>query len=228
MGINEEQYGWMDEGMAVFLPRDFQEKEGSYDPFYNVLRYYERLAGTEEELPPMIPTFQLRGWTENMATYYRPAFAYYFLQDAFGTELFIECLHEYINRWNGKHPLPYDFFFTFNEISGKDLSWYWKPWFFERGYPDIAIRDASFNNNIIEVTVERIGIIPTPVNLIIYCEDNSIVELYETAMIWENGISTAIIKSELNSRPVSVVLSLDIIPDTESSNNYLNFSTSTN
>ena len=42
-------------------------------------------------------------------------------------------------RWAGKHPTPYDFFFTFNDISGENLDWFWQPWFFGFQYLDLAI-----------------------------------------------------------------------------------------
>ena len=30
--------------------------------------------------------------------------------------MFIKSLHAFVNRWNGKHPTPYDLFYTFNEL----------------------------------------------------------------------------------------------------------------
>ena len=29
-----------------------------------------------------------------------------------------------MDRWNGKHPAPWDFFYTFNDVSGQDLNWF--------------------------------------------------------------------------------------------------------
>lgn len=226
MGINEKKYGWMDEGMAVFLPFDFQEKTGEYNPRSTNVNSYEWYAGREMELPMMIPNYHMKGQILRMAIYVRPALAYDFLYDALGKELFDKCMHEYVRRWNGKHPVPYDFFFTFNEVAGKDLSWYWKPWFFENGHPDLAIKNASYNNGLLEVIIEKSGIIPTPVKITITCEDDSIVEIYETAMVWEKE-NTFIIKKELNVNPVSITLGSEIIPDSNRLNNYFNFSTLT-
>lgn len=227
MGTNEKKYGWMDEGMAVFLPFNFQETEGGSNPRINNVSAYERFAGNEMEMPMMIPTNLIRGWTLRVNIYTRPALAYDFLDDMLGRELFLKCMHEYVNRWNGKHPIPFDFFFTFNEVSGRDLSWFWKPWFFENGFPDLAIKDAYYNNGNIEVVVEKKGNIPTPVSLTVVCEDNSLVELYETAAIWEKGNKTAVVKGEIKSKPVSITLGTNKIPDSDRSNNYFNFSDST-
>ncbi len=227
IGINEEKYGWMDEGMAVFLPYNFEITEGEYNPKIRSINFYERYAGMEMEMPMIVPTYLLTDLSERIAIYTRPGIAYDILYDALGKELFDECLHEYMKRWKGKHPLPYDFFFTFNEVSGKDLSWYWKPWFFERGYPDLAIKNASFRNGILEVTIEKVGIIPTPVELTIANEDNSIIKINETAVIWEDNQNTAVIKREISVKPVSVTLGSNTIPDSDRSNNHFNFSAAT-
>lgn len=226
MGINEEKYGWMDEGMATFLPFDFQEKEGQYNPQLRNVDSYERNAGTEMELPMMIPNYEMKGSVQRMAIYVRPGLAYNFLRDALGKELFGECIQGYIRRWNGKHPIPYDFFFTFNEASGKDLNWYWKPWFFERGYPDLSIKEADYKNGMLEAVIEKVGIIPTSVKLSVTLEDSTVVEIYETAMIWENQ-NTFTVKKELHANPISLILGSDMIPDSDRDNNYFTFSNST-
>jgi aminopeptidase N len=66
--------------------------------------------------------------------------AYATLEDVLGQDKFKAVLQEYMRRWNGKHPIPYDFFYSFNAAAGEDLSWFWRPWFFEKGYPDLALR----------------------------------------------------------------------------------------
>jgi hypothetical protein len=176
VGINEEKYSWMEEGMAEFLPFDFQREEGEYFPRIRIVIGYERFAGEEMEMPMMI---------------------------------------------------PYDFFFTFNEVTGKDLSWYWKPWFFERGYPDLAIKNASYDNGKLEIEIEKVGIIPIPVNLVVTCKDYSRIEIYENAAVWEKGNNILKIERESESKPLSIVLGSDFIPDSNEKNNYFVFVTST-
>jgi len=224
VGINEEKYSFMEEGMAEFLPFDFQEEEGKYDPKFRMIRAYERFAGQEMEMPMMIPNFHLKDWTRAYSIYFRPALAYDYLCSALGKDLFLECLQEYIKRWQGKHPIPFDFFFTFNEVSGKDLSWYWKPWFFEQGYPDLSIKNASYKNSKLEIEIEKIGSIPTPVELMITCEDSSVININKTAEVWENGDKNLIIEKETDKKPVSIILGSSSIPDSDRRNNYFFFS----
>ena len=72
------------------------------------------------------------GFGNNM--YGKAALGYLALKDLLGDALFKKCLHAYMNRWNGKHPLPWDFFNTFNNVSGKNLDWFWNNWFFSTDY----------------------------------------------------------------------------------------------
>ncbi len=139
MGINEKKYAWMDEGMAVFLPLGYQESaDPKYDPRGRRFINYEKAMGNETEMPMMIPSVLLGVYQDyRNASYNRSAYAYITLEDLLGKAKFKKALHEYMNRWNGKHPMPYDFFFTFNDAAGEDLSWFWKPWFFDRGVVDL-------------------------------------------------------------------------------------------
>ena len=56
-----------------------------------------------------------------------------------GRELFHKAFTEYGRRWLYKHPSPYDFFDTVEDVSGRDLSWFWRTWFFETWKLDQAI-----------------------------------------------------------------------------------------
>ena len=86
-----------------------------------------------------------------------------------------------MNRWNGKHPMPYDFFFTFNEASGQDLNWLYKPWFFEFGYPDLGIEKVSQEKKSLNITIQKIGKLPVPIYIEVFYHDESKEIINETA-----------------------------------------------
>ena len=174
MGINERKYAFMDEGWAVMLPFTFQERmvEDNYPRRRNV-GGYQRFAGNETEMPPMIPSILLKGNSYRMAAYSRPGLAYDYLREVLGDELFTKALQEFIKRWNGKHPLPYDMYNTFNEVTGQDLNWYWHAWFFEHGYPDLAIDRVEQQEEKIQVFISKVGSIPIPIKLKIVFEDGT-------------------------------------------------------
>jgi hypothetical protein len=228
VGTNERKYAFMDEGMAVMLPMNLQELavEGNFPRERNTSQY-ENLAGKEMDMPPMIPSVLLKGQTYRVASYNRPGLAYYFLRDALGNELFNKALREYIARWNGKHPTPYDFFCTFNNTVGKNLNWYWLPWFFERAYPDLGIKTASIGDGKVHVIIEKKGAIPIPIKLTIvqnlnpeggYTAGNII---YKTAEVWESGNSEYLIDYKVPgiSGNITLILGSPDIPDAYKTNN---------
>ncbi|MGB9665133.1 MAG: M1 family metallopeptidase [Ignavibacteria bacterium] len=219
MGINEKRFAWMDEGFAVMLPFDLQEKYAQGDgPRAGNATSYENFAGYDEEMPPITPSFLLSGNSYRVASYRRPGCAYDFLRDLLGKEKFIYVMKEYVRLWNGKHPLPYDFFNTFNKYAGEDLSWYFKPWFFEKGAPDLALENVKLSKNKLSFDVKKIGTIPVPVAVKILFDDNSTQELYETARVWKSGNRISF-ELKVDKKPLSIELGSRKIPDVDRKNN---------
>ena len=93
MGTNERKYGWMDEGCATFFPGVVVDSlVPGYDYYRDLIRGYEYFAGTELELPMMIPTFGLPSQSSGTASYSRPGTAYMELQKLLGNDLFKKVL----------------------------------------------------------------------------------------------------------------------------------------
>jgi hypothetical protein len=118
VGTNEKKYAFMDEGWAVMLPFKYMEKlAGINSRLISTVGNYEYLAGTDDDIPMMIPSLSLPYNSYRNSAYDKSSIAYEILRDMLGDELFLKALQEYINRWNGKHPTPYDFYFTFNDVA---------------------------------------------------------------------------------------------------------------
>ncbi len=220
MGTNERKYSWMDEGWVDMLGFDIGNKiELSYDRLRRNVREYLVLAGHEKEVPPMILSYFPEGLAYRIHSYRRPSLAYEYLEDMLGKEKFEETLQEFIGRWNGKHPTPYDFFFAFEDHLDQDLSWYWKPWFFEKGYPDLAISGVKGN----KVTIKKKGNIPVPVYVKVMYQDSSEREYYKTAEVWKDGNNQTEIEVERPEYIIQIYLGSDYIPDSIQENNvYVN------
>lgn len=220
MGTNEKKYAWMDEGWAVMLPFEFQNKstEG-YDQIIREIKRFESVAGREIDLSLMIPSVSLRGLSYRIHAYGRPAIAYVMLEDLMGKENFRKALIEFINRWNGKHPIPYDFFFTINEVQGSSLNWFWKPWFFERGYPDLSIKSVVPDRKGSKIVIERVGQMPVRVEVKFYFKDGTEKVVSRTAEVWKNGVTEITLDIEHSVEIERIELGDDHIPDIDKSNN---------
>ena len=218
MGTNERRAAWMDEGWAAFFPRRIVEK---YDSTYDYQAYrvaaYIGAAGTYKDMPMILPSYMMTNGESRNNFYNRPANAYEELRHLLGDELFNKALREYIIRWHEKHPIPYDFFFTFDDVVGKDLSWFWKPWFFEFGYPDQGIENVEINGNDITLTIKKVGIIPTRIAYILIFEDGTSEHFLESAFNWETH-DTAIFKHTFDKKLTKVKLGDYLIPDINQKN----------
>ena len=223
MGINERKYAWMDEGWATMLPFDFQtENAPGYDPrSQNALRYSD-FAGKDLDIPLMVPSYHLKNPSYRTASYRKPGAAYEFLRQFLGDETFLKALHEYVNRWSGKHPVPYDFFFTFDNVVGENLDWFWKPWFFENKYPDLSIENAKQENGSVKCGIKNIGGLPVPIVLKAFFEDGSNEIIFErNASVWKNLNDTVEVNILQYKKIVKLELGTTQIPDADKSNNFI-------
>lgn len=220
MGINEQYYAWMDEGWANFfdhfLGDSLQNKQSNIGSWG---------FGNDWEVPPMVPSRALDGHSYSFAAYTRPQLAYTQLLDLLGYEKFHQCMTSYIDRWKGKHPGPYEFFNTFNDVSGQNLDWFWEPWFFEFGYPDLKVSAAKMDEMSggaqYVVYVERKGAIPVPVQLEIEFKDGTKQRIHKSAEVWKNP-DQRVFKVELENGKVPVKLALGgkTIPDAKPKDNF--------
>lgn len=60
-----------------------------------------------------------------------------------GEALFARCIRAYFQRWSFRHPDTHDFFATFEEVSGRDLSAYRNAVFFGTGRYDLLVQSAK-------------------------------------------------------------------------------------
>jgi len=220
VGTNEQKYAFMDEGWASTLPFNYMENlTGKNSRLIGSVKVYENIAGTEDDVPPILSSVFLSYSSYRNSGYDRPSIAYYFLYDMLSKEIFLEALQEFINRWNGKHPTPYDFFFTFNEVTRQNLNWFWKPWFFETGYPDLKIDDVSVNDKKVKIKIKKVGIVPTPVKVALTYEDDYKETFYYTTEVWMDGKDSITIEVELKGILKEITLGDISIPDSNRDNN---------
>ena len=168
MGINESRYAFMDEGWAttfeLLIGRadlGVQRAENFYKQFR--INGWIKDASQEEDLPIITPANELRNEAYGNNAYGKPSLGYLAMKDMLGDDMFRKCLHAFMDRWHGKHPIPWDFFNTFNDVSGKTLNWFWSNWFFTTNYIDLAVQKVDATNNGYAVSIQNIGGFPNSV-----------------------------------------------------------------
>ncbi len=174
MGINEKKYAWMDEGWASFSEYFIDGESMS--------QYPVAYLGDQSISPMMTPTYT-QPMVSSINSYDMGSFSYYSLYHLLGKDLFSKCLKTYIDRWNHKHPTPYDFFFTFNDASGQNLDWFWKNWYFDWGYPDVGI--VEFKNG--QLTLENLGGKAIAFTIIVGYNDDTVSQETISPAVWKSS-----------------------------------------
>lgn len=225
VGINEVKYCWMEEGWANFFTIKFIQsyykgKEDENTELQRNLNSYNMSAGSMLDVPLITPSYLLTYRpAHSQLSYRKPAFLYFTLENLLGEEIFYKCLKSYINRWTGKHPTPYDFIFTVNEISNQNLDWFWNAWIFKPGYADLGL--TGFDKDYSKVNIKNIGGLPMPVMLKLTYKDDTIQLIERTAKVWSHGNTSIAIDIDNIKNLKSIKLITTHYPDSDETNNSL-------
>jgi hypothetical protein len=200
MGINEHKYGFMDEGWTTAFENLIGQADLGKEKANNMFKQFRingwaKANNDESQIPIIIPGNVLNA---NAAAgdnqYGKPAAAYLAFKDMVGDDQFRKCLNEFMDRWNGKHPLPWDMFNSFNNIAAKDYNWFFNNWFFSTNYMDIALEKVTLTSTNVKLDIKNIGGFAIPTDVVVTYVDGTTETIHQTAAIWEkNQKQTSII-----------------------------------
>ena len=151
--------------------------------------------------------------------YGKAALGYLAIKDLLGDAEFTKVLHEFMNRWNGKHPLPWDMFNSFNNASGKDLNWFFNNWYFSNGYIEMALENATPTNKGYAVNIKNIGGFAAPVDVVVTYADNKRENFHQTPEIWKANTKETTVNISTKKSVKSINLDGGIYLDADESNN---------
>jgi hypothetical protein len=144
VGNNEFEHAWLDEGLNTFSTA--RTLEASFAPHHVARRYFggfvpfvfrdidwsratdgNRLAGYRVAArmdAQATPTFEYWPGTATAISSDKTALWLHTLERYLGWEPVRETLAVFYDRWQFRHPGPEDFFAVANEVTGRDLTWY--------------------------------------------------------------------------------------------------------
>ncbi len=183
--INERRFAWMDEGWADFITalvthKYFKSEDDASSLFSSMKGSMDQMSGTIGDLPTVTSSQYMAG-NYGYHSYTLPSFTYAMLYDHLGEELFLKCYQEYIRRWAKNSPTPYDFFYTFENVSGQDLNWFWEPWYFGFGYSDVAVTGMNKGT----ISIQNKGTRPVPVSIQVEYENGTVDYKTYSVKSWE-------------------------------------------
>lgn len=218
MGINERRYAFMEEGWTTafeYLFNSARFGKSTADPLFQGFRVRSWISNmsSDADIPIMTPEDVLSGSGYSSNKYGRAALGYLALKDLLGDAEFKKGLHTFIDNWNGKHPIPWDMFNSFNAGTGKDLNWFWNAWFFTYGYIDHSVAGVETTNSGSTIKIKNLGGFPAPVDVVVTFEDGTSETLHQTPALWQQNIKEASIRVASDKTIRSVALDGGIFMD---------------
>jgi len=171
VGNDERRHPWMDEGFNSFIDlytvadwwrgRD----DAHADSVLNgPLGAYGGATADGLEQPMAIPPSESRDvyWT----AYQKPALMLRLLrEEVLGPEVFDQAMREFIRRWQYRHPQPADFFRTIENVSGRDLDWFWRGWIYSTARLDQAVDSVTVTGDTTRIALSSRGTMLMPVEV---------------------------------------------------------------
>lgn len=223
ISTNERRYSWIDEGTTSF------NEDQSYLDYYpsgnnpeqSEFQSYLQIAGSDFEGSIMRwSDYHYNGFAYGIASYPKPAALLISLRHLLGEETFQKALRTFLEQWRYKHPYPWDLFHTFENVSGKDLSWFWRSWYYETWILDQAVGNVTPTETGTDIVIEDYGEIPMPVTVEIRLADNSTITREIPVDIWLHGNTSTTLTIDPDVEVTSVVIDpANKYPDIDRSNN---------
>jgi hypothetical protein len=205
VGSNERRYGWMDEGINTYINAFSQERRYGPDPrswppamdnWASFLSSWEQTVAAGIDAPLMAMPDHVGEIALANDSYEKPAAVLLALRDhVVDRESFDRAVREYAHRWAYKHPTPGDFFRTVENVTGTDLSWFWREFFYTTVVLDIGIDSVQTRQmgreggqgSVAFVSLRRYTTAVFPVDVRLKLVDGSTPDFHLPVDIWATG-----------------------------------------
>jgi hypothetical protein len=270
LGSNESLYAWMDEGFASYAEDDityWYEQNIAYTSPYLTEAAKQQIIANNEKTKNMLPAIQFGNYggyltlakstleepmsmhADHFNTNYAYSSAAYskgatflgLLGYVIGDSLRDKVLIDYYNTWKFKHPNANDFIRVAEKTSGIQLAWLKEYWMNSTKTIDYALNDIQAANNKAIISIQRLGKMPAPLDVLITYKDGTTelhyipMDLMLSGKVAE-GKDNRIVHTEYKwvqptitfetTKPLSALKSIEIdpsyrLPDINRSNNKL-------
>ncbi|HET8838701.1 MAG TPA: M1 family metallopeptidase [Flavobacteriaceae bacterium] len=177
LATNESKHEWMDEGFTTYistLAENQLRENPAENPFERTYRGYTYLANSGKEQPMTTHADRYEyNMAYGLAAYSKGAVFLAQLGYIIGEENLAKTLKRYYDVWKFKHPTPNDFIRVAEKVSNAELDWYLTDFTRTTNTIDYAIKAVSQNNANTSITLERIGRMPMPIDLMITYKDGT-------------------------------------------------------
>ncbi len=220
--VDETRFAWMDEGTTTFNENQarkeffpgFNHDTPDRETYLQVAR-----AGSEGEMMRR-SDYHYPGPAYGIASYQKPASLLVALRGLLGEDTFVRGYRTYIRNWALRQPKPWDFFNTFNTVSGRDLGWFWRSWYYETWTLDHAVGTVRQTEGGATIVIEDRGLVPMPARVTITLDNGDTVVREVRVETWLAGNTTAELTVAAEAPVVRVEIDAEgAFPDVDRSNN---------
>lgn len=185
LASNESKHPWMDEGFTSYI-EDLALNELAVEkvenPFEGSYKAYVKLVESGKEQP--MSTHADR-YDENrsysISSYVKGEIFLAQLGYIIGKENLDKTIKKYFEDFKFKHPMPNDIKRTAERVSGASLDWYLTDWTTTTNMIDYGIKNvdsAADGVQITGVSLERIGRMPMPIDILVEYTDGTLESYY--------------------------------------------------
>ncbi len=190
LATNESKHAWMDEGFTSFISSLCMNEimdQNKENPFENSYKGYYALVQSGKEQPQTTHAdrFDLN-FAYGISAYSKGSIFLSQLGYVVGQDKLMASLRKFYDKFKFKHPVPNDIKRTVEMESGLELDWYLTDWTQTTNTIDYGISVVSGQEGKTQVTLERIGLMPMPLDILVVYKDDSR-ETFYTALRMMRG-----------------------------------------
>ncbi len=178
LATNEAKYAWMDEGFCTFAQYktlDYLYDKNTLNPLSRNYMGYVRLAQTDKQEPLTTHAdFYKMNAVYGSNAYSKGAVFLMQLGYVIGEDALMRTMKRYFDEWKFKHPTPLDFKRIAEKESGLELDWYFEQFVETINTIDYQVKSVESVGGGTEITLERLGDMPMPIDVIVYEKDGDI------------------------------------------------------
>jgi hypothetical protein len=232
LGFNESSEPWLDEGFTtwatnVVMDAVFERypnfiQDGNYRSYFRLVE-----SGFEEPLTTHGDHYN-RNSAYGAGTYTKGAVFVEQLAYIMGKENFDKAMLRLWNDWQFKHPNGNDVIRIMEKTSGLELDWYLDYFIASTKTIDYGIKSVEADGEKTKISLERIGQMPMPLDVVVTYQDGSQETVYLPLVIMrggkpaENGKPDRVLtekwswtdytKEVVLAKPISEIKSVEIDP----------------
>lgn len=141
---NEWKAGWLDEGFTSFVTDWYFEEKGQADVWKQTMEGLAQLERRGQTQPVGLAGAEFRDpATYSAMTYDKASVVFRMLRELLGDEVFRRVMRAYYERYKLQHVDEAAFTAVAEQVSGRELDWFFRQWLHTTDTLDYGIGDAS-------------------------------------------------------------------------------------